>query len=226
MLGGFGTGMVNGMIFGMGAVYARVAGMSVREVSLFMGLILLGGLLLQWPVGRISDVFDRRKVIVSVTALAAAIGILLAAVPDLATQSKLGLVFLLGGMVLPMYSLYGAHLNDHLDASQMVAANSGYVLINGLGASLGPVAVSLAMAATGPAGFFMALSVVLCVIVLFAAWRMTRRPAVPVEDQGPFVGMPPRPSPIAAALNPEAPEDAADWEDIPVDAEVPAGTKN
>jgi MFS family permease len=226
VLGGFGTGMANGMVFGMGAVYARVAGMSVSEVSLFMGLILLGGLLLQWPVGRISDVFDRRRVILAVTAFATALGLLLALVPDLLTQSKLGLVFLLGGTVLPMYSLCGAHLNDHLDASQMVAANSGYVLINGLGASLGPVTVSLAMAAAGPDGFFMALSAVLGAIALFTAWRMTRRASVPQAEQGLFVGMPPRTSPIAGQLNPETPEDAADWEDIPPRAEGLAKAKN
>jgi MFS family permease len=190
-----------------------------------MGLILLGGMLLQWPVGRVSDLFDRRKVIVAVTALATGLGLLLALIPEISIPGKLGLVFLLGGMVLPMYSLCGAHLNDHLDASQMVAASSGYVLINGLGASLGPVTVSVAMAIAGPDGFFMALSAALGTILLFAAWRMTQRPSVPQEDQGIFAGMPPRTSPIAGALNPETPEDAADWEDIPPDAEGLADAK-
>ncbi|MDH3229003.1 MAG: MFS transporter [Alphaproteobacteria bacterium] len=226
VLGGLGTGMANGMVFGMGAVYARAAGMSVGETSLFMGLILLGGLLLQWPVGRVSDVLDRRKVIVAVTVLATALGLLLALVPGISTHGKLGLVFLLGGTVLPMYSLCGAHMNDHLDASQMVAANSGYVLINGLGASLGPVTVSMAMAAAGPGGFFMALAAVLGAIALFAAWRMTRRASVATEDRGLFVAMPPRTSPFAGALSPEAPEDATDWEDIPPDAEDLAEIKN
>ena len=226
VLGGFGTGMANGMIFGMGAVYARAAGMSVSEVSLFMGLILLGGMLLQWPVGHASDRIDRRKMIVAVTALATVLGLLLALVPAISTHGKLGLVFLLGGMVLPMYSLCGAHMNDHLDPSQIVAANSGYVLINGLGASLGPVTVSMAMAAAGPGGFFMALSAVLGAIVLFAVWRMTQRSAVPPGDRSHFAGMPPRTSPIASALNPEAPQDAADWEDLPTDAEEPAGAMN
>ncbi len=222
VLGGFGTGMANGMVFGMGAVYARAAGLSVSAVSLFMGLILLGGLLLQWPVGRISDLIDRRKMIVAVTALATSLSLLLALTPAISTHGKLGLVFLLGGAVLPLYSLCGAHMNDHLDPSQMVAANSGYVLINGLGASLGPVTVSMAMAAAGPAGFFIALAAVLGAIALFAAWRMTRRASVAPEDRGHFVGMPPRPSPIAGALNPEAPGDAADWKDIPPEPGKPA----
>jgi len=219
VLGGLGTGMAHGMLFGMGAVYARSVGMTVSEVSLFMGLILLGGLLLQWPVGQVSDWLDRRVVIVSVTLAATALSLLLVLIPDISTQEKLGLVFLLGGMVLPMYSLFGAHINDHLDPTQMVAASSGYVLINGLGASLGPVSVSFAMSATGPGGFFIALSAVLGAIVLFAAWRMTQRPAVAADARTSFVVMPPRTSPIAGALNPEVPEDAADWEDLPTDGE-------
>lgn len=219
VLGGLGTGVANGMLFGMGAVYARAAGMTVSEVSLFMGLILLGGMLLQWPVGQVSDWLDRRIMIVAVTAAATVLSLVLALAPTVSTHGKLALVFLLGGMVLPMYSLFGAHVNDHLDPSQMVAASSGYVLINGLGASIGPVTVSIAMSAAGPGGFFIALSAVLGAIVLFAAWRMTQRPAVAPEDRTHFMVMPPRTSPIAGALNPEAPEDAADWEDIPTEAE-------
>lgn len=215
VLGGLGTGVANGMLFGMGAVYARAAGLTVSEVSMFMGLILLGGMLLQWPVGQVSDWFDRRMVIVVITATAMAFSLVLALVPAISTHGKLGLVFLLGGMVLPLYSLCGAHMNDHLDPSQMVAANSGYVLIHGMGASLGPVTVSVAMSAAGPNGFFIAFSAVLGAIVLFAGWRMTQRPAVAPEDRSHFVAMPPRTSPIAGALNPEVPEDAADWEDIP-----------
>lgn len=226
VLGGFGSGMASGMMFGMGAVYARAAGMLLHEVSLFMGLLLLGGMLLQWPVGRASDRYDRRKVIVAVSTAAVALCMLLALLPGISTHGKLGLVFLLGGMVLPMYSLCGTHLNDHLDPSQMVAANSGYVLINGLGASLGPVTVSLAMAEIGPGGFFVALSGVLGVILLFAVWRMTQRSSVPPEDRSQFVAMPPRTSPIAGTLNPETPENAADWEDLPTGGDELAPAEN
>ncbi|UCH73803.1 MAG: MFS transporter [Rhodospirillales bacterium] len=215
VIGGLATGVANGMVFGMGAVYARAAGMSVTEVSLFMGLVLLGGMVLQWPIGQTSDWLDRRKVIVVLTALATALCLLLALHPSISTHGRLGLVFLLGGMILPMYSLFGAHLNDHLEPSQMVAANSGYVLINGLGASLGPVSVSFAMTTLGPDGFFWALSAVLGFILAFTGWRMTQSAAVPAAERSAFVAMPPRTTPIAGALNPEVPEDAADWEDLP-----------
>jgi len=100
---------------------------------------------------------------------------------------------------------------------QMVAASSAFVLVNGLGSILGPTSGSIAMQTIGPEGFFLLLALVQCSIALFALWRMTRRAAVPLEDQGAFVSMPPRGSPVAVTLNPETPEDSADWEEIPPD---------
>ncbi len=224
VVGGLATGLANGTIFGMGAVYGKMAGLSNAEVSLFMGLILLGGMLLQWPVGRISDLLDRRKVIVGVTSLAALFAAIAGLVPDLPLWWLLGLTFLFGGMTLPMYSLCGAHLNDFLDPKQMVAASSAFVLVNGLGAILGPTSGSIAMQLAGPEGFFMWLALVHCFIALFALWRMTRRASRPLEDQGNFVSMPPRGSPVAVTLNPETPDDAADWEEIPSEFD-PMGTE-
>ncbi len=60
MVGYFGTVMANGAYFGMGAVYGREIGLSVRDISVFISLILLGGMFLQWPIGRLSDAWDRR----------------------------------------------------------------------------------------------------------------------------------------------------------------------
>lgn len=217
VIGGLATGLTNGVIFGMGAVFGKAAGMSNAEVSMFMGLILLGGMLLQWPVGRISDFLDRRKVIIGVTSLAALLATVAGLVPDMPLGWLLGLTFLFGGMTLPMYSLCGAHLNDYLDPRQMVAASSAFVLVNGLGSILGPTSGSIAIQGIGPKGFFLWLALVQCFIALFALWRMTRRAAVPLENQGHFVSMPPRGSPVAVTLNPETPEDAADWEEIPPD---------
>jgi MFS family permease len=225
MVGGLTTGLANGVIFGMGAVYGKAAGLSNAQVSMFMGLVLLGGMLLQWPVGRISDILDRRMVIVGVTFLAAVLALVAGTVPGLPFWALLGLTFLFGGMTLPMYSLCGAHLNDFLDPKQMVAASSSFVLVNGIGAILGPTSGSIAMHLAGPDGFFLLLAAVHFFIAVFALWRMTRRRAIPVAEQGPFVSMPPRGSPMSATLNPEAPEDASDWEEIPDDFEpMPEGT--
>lgn len=218
VIGGIGTGMAGGMLLGMGAVYAQIAGMTLAQVSLFMALMFIGAMVLQWPIGRLSDLVDRRKVIFAAAVSVSAIFLTLALLPAVPVWITLAAAFVFGGLTLPMYSLCGAHLNDHLEPRQMVAASGGYVLLNGLGAVLGPVTASAAMTGVGPMGFFLALALVHGAIALFAIWRMTRRSAVPAEDQGAFVAMPVRGSPIAATLNPEAPGEFGEWEGLPEDA--------
>jgi MFS family permease len=216
LLGICGVGVAQGMVFGMGAVYARSAGLSIAETSLFMGAILLGGVLLQWPIGWLSDIIDRRRVITAVTFAAAALAATAAALPEMPLPGLLAIACLFGGMNLPMYSLCNAHTNDFLAPAQMVGAGSALVLVSGVGATFGPMLAAVSITRLGPGGFFWMLGAVHAMIGLFALYRMARRSAMPLEEQGAFVAIPARTSPMAAALNPEAPEDADDWENIPV----------
>jgi MFS family permease len=214
VFGALGTGMAHGALFGMGAVFAQSTGMSVAQISVFMAVAVLGGVVLQWPVGRLSDRFDRRQVLTTVTFVAAfsafaatfVSGPLAGVLPD---WSLYVLVALFGGMTLPMYSLTIAHANDHLEPDQMVAASGGLVLAGGIGASFGPVTAASVMSVMGPAGFFWTLGAIHAIIGVFALYRMRRRLALPLEDQGAFVAVPPRASPIAAYLTPESPEAGA-----------------
>ncbi len=206
LAGIFGTVMAHGAFFGMGAVYGRAAGLSVPEISLLIGLWLAGGVVLQWPLGRLSDAFDRRRVLTAVTFAA---GLLALTAPLLVGRSQPGLlavVAVYGGLALPMYSLCIAHTNDFLKPEQMVQASGTLVLVGGIGASLGPVSAGLVMASIGPAGFFWWLAAIHAAIGLFAVWRMTRRAAPPVAEQGPYVALPPRATPAASALRAEAVE--------------------
>jgi MFS family permease len=209
VLGCLGVGLAQSAFFGMGAVYGAEIGLSVPEISLFMSAMILGGIALQWPVGRFSDRFDRRRVITTVTVLAAAAA--LGAVP-VSAVSKTGLfalVCLFGGLSLPMYSLCVAHTNDFLRPDQMVAASSGLVLVFGIGAIFGPITVAWVMSGLGAAGFFLYLAAMHTAIGLFAVYRMFRRPAPPLEEQGPYISVPPTASPMAATLAP-APTDEED----------------
>ena len=104
---------------------------------------------------------------------------------------------------LNMYSLCRAHTNDFLEPSQMVAASSSLVFVTGIGAIFGPVTVSVLMSFLGPPGYFWGLGAFSGSVGLFAVYRMTRRAARPVKDQGAYVPMPPRGSPMVAVLTPE-----------------------
>ncbi|MEE8189749.1 MAG: MFS transporter [Kiloniellales bacterium] len=213
VLGTLGTGMAQGGLIGMGAVYAMSSGLSIAEVSLFMAATLFGGMLFQWPIGRLSDRFDRRRVLTAVTILAALWAFMATAVtgplaPLFPAWSLFLLAGLFGGMNMPMYSLTIAHTNDFLEPKQMVAASGTLVLVGGIGAVLGPMTLAGAMSFMGPSGFFWGLGVVHAVIGAFALYRMTVRQARPLEDQGAYVPVPPPASPVAAVLASEDEEHA------------------
>lgn len=194
-VGAFATGMSHGAVFGMAAVFARTYGLTVAEVSLFMTALIAGGAILQWPIGRLSDRIERRKVIVGVSLLAA----LAAAVTyPIARQTDHGLIamgFVFGGVILPLYGLYVAHTNDHLKPSQMVAASSGLYMAVAIGAVLGPSLTGWLMDLAGPAGFLGYFVVVHLAMVGFARHRMACSVA-PVEH-APYAPVPGRTAELA-----------------------------
>jgi len=210
VVGAMATGAAHGVLFGMGAVYAGQIGLSVAQISLFMGVAITGGMLFQWPVGRLSDRFDRRRVMIVVTLLAAIFAI--AAVPIAATSQTMLLVltFLFGGMTLPMYSLCIAHTNDHLEPGQMVAASGTLVLVGGIGACFGPSLVAGLMSMAGPDAFFVALALVHAAIGLFGLYRMSQRAATPLDEQSPNVPFMSGALPGAAAMSARALRDQMD----------------
>ncbi len=55
------TGLILGAFYGLGAVYARRLGLDLKETSLFMSGAIVGGIILQWPLGLLADRFDRRR---------------------------------------------------------------------------------------------------------------------------------------------------------------------
>ena len=210
------NGVAVSMMFGMGAVYGRSIGMDNTEVGYFMTAPMVGALLLQYPVGRLSDRFDRRLVILSVSIM----GGVAAGLATLFGQQQFALLILCmliyGGALFPSYSLCIAHANDFLTPSQMVAAASGLVMVNGIGAVIGSPMAAMAIEYLGIGSFFVMIAGVQVLLALFILFRMTRRAAVPNEAQGPFVAIPESGSAIAATLNPEA-----QW--IPSSEEVTEG---
>ena len=123
---------------------------------------MIGGIVAQWPIGHLSDRFDRRRVITIVALLASIFALLAAILGGTSPVLLLTFMFLLGCMTLPMYSLCIAHTNDYLEPPQMVQAGATLVLVGGAGACFGPSIAAALMGALGSAAFF----------VLSAKWVM------------------------------------------------------
>ncbi len=205
------SGCVMGAFYGLGALFAQKVGLPTAETSQFMGAVIIGGLVLQWPIGKLSDMLDRRQVMVGVT-LATAIVCYL--IMDKDVHDGLGLLALgalFGGLSFTIYPLAVAYTNDYIGPEDRVPASGGLMISYGIGASLGPTLGSVMMDFLDARGLFIFIGGVALVLMVFILWRITQRRAPALADQGDFQPMQ-RTSPVVYELYPE-PEPDANLED-------------
>ena len=186
--------------FGMASVWGTQAVLSVKEISIFVAFIYVGGLVLQYPIGWFSDRMDRRGLVLGLSAMGAAVLMLPIVWSAFAGQVPFVVLVMVGalggGISNPLYSLLVAYVNDYLDNSDMAAASAGLIFINGLGAITGPVITGWIMAQVGPNGFFLFMAVLFAVLSGYTAWRMTQRRMTP-ESHGAYTPMTPNSSVVA-----------------------------
>jgi MFS family permease len=197
-------GITSSILFGMGAVYATKLGLGLGEISLFMASAMLGALLLQYPLGRLSDSIDRRTIILIVQILAVLAAVLAYFAENFSFYFILLGAVLYGGTHTPLYSLYIAHANDYLNPNQIVAMSSKLVMINGAAAVSGPPIVGYMMNLFGPSAFYPTMAFIHFVAIAFVVLRMFARQSVPTEAQAPFIAVPTRSTPMVATIHPEA----------------------
>jgi MFS family permease len=155
------SGVSWAIVFTFGPVYAQRAGFSISQISLYMGVAMVGGALMQFPLGWLSDAIGRRATIFAMSlggVAASLLGLYAHAMPPLYQYVPFALI---GALVLPLYGLGVAHTNDHVAPQMRVAAAAGLVLLFGLGSIAGPLAVGSAITTLGAGGFFVVLAAVM-----------------------------------------------------------------
>lgn len=187
-------------IFLMGGVFATLAsmsavwgatpevGLSVAQISLFVAAIYSGGLVLQYPLGWVSDRYDRRKLVMILAAIGALTTLLVV------TLQPGGVLLVIAGAVLggvshPIYAMLLAYTNDYLDQSDMAAASAGLLFIYGVGSMGGPLIAGWLMGVVGPDGYWIYMGALLAAVAAYAGWRMTRRAALPAAEQGNYAAI-------------------------------------
>ena len=199
--------------FGMAAVFGAEAGLSVGQISMFVASFFVGALVLQYPIGWLSDRMDRRVLIFSSALICGIGGILGFVLIDFFAMLLIAGV-LVGGMSNPLYSLLIAYTNDFLEHDDMAAAAGGMVFINGLGAVAGPLITGWFMGLVGPRGFFLFIAGLMLTMAAYAAYRMTQRAAPSVEDTESYAPIIASASPVAVGVAQEyAIETAQDEQD-------------
>lgn len=169
------AGMINSSINGMGPVFARESGLSIFGVSTFMAAVILSGMVLQFPIGRLSDHFNRRTILMIVATLTAlaSLGVVWAGgLPPIWLYIS-GALF--GAFCYTIYPLCAAQINDLADPGRMVQVSAGLLLAYGVGASIGPIVAAQMMGRFGPPGMFAANAALAGLLALFTVYRMLAR---------------------------------------------------
>ena len=210
MVSSFFYGTIQSALFTLLAVYATTMNFSIFQISLVTFLLAVSGAISQWPIGKLSDIFDRRRVIIIVTFAAAffAFCAILSSrqmyLPgELATSKFWFYVFLIlfSFCSLPMFSLILAHTNDFIPKEKFVAAGASLQFTFGMGAMGGPFLCSIFMGYVGPNGFFIFLLFFHVLIGIYGIYRSRVRPVVENPDSQ-FVAMPQSITPAGIELNP------------------------
>lgn len=184
------SGIFVGGFYSLGAIYANLIGLDVQMTSLFMFFGVLGGLLIQFPLGRLSDRMDRRFLMMWIA------GILFFIAPwvhffvsDGVWQLCTG-ALLLGCGTFILYPLSVSHVNDLIEDDDRVNAAGMLILLQSLGMIFGPVAISYFMQHFGAISFVLAYSAVTAGFVLFTLKHITFKPDINYINITPTAPMP------------------------------------
>jgi len=189
VMGSFGSGLAVAAVYSLLPLYLQRTGLPVDRIGQMMAVVVLGALLLQYPVGRWSDRHDRQLVLILIGAFCTLISAAVLWLP-MTTWTLAGLLFLLGGGVFSLYPVAVGHAADRAPAGALVRMSQGLLLINAIGSALSPPLISPVMAVLGDAGLFWSFGGMGVFLVLFFGWRRSVRPApVPVAPFSPSTPM-------------------------------------
>jgi MFS family permease len=181
-------GLANAAFWAVGPIYPQMLGYPKDAIALFMSAVVIGAALMVFPLGALSDRFDRRYVMIGSALLGALSAMGLA---EFGGKSVLYLIVfggLFGAFVIPMFGLAAAHANDRADRAQALETNGGLLLLHSSGSIVGATMGGLAMATFGPPALFAYVASIYLAFAAFCLWRVTRRaPPIPKEEGAPVL---------------------------------------
>ena len=196
------SGLALGAFWGMAPVYASLSGFDATGVGLLMSSAILGGALLQWPIGIYSDKHDRRLVLFWVVALAVAVALLMSVLPS--GRLLLAAIFVWGGLAFAIYPIAVAQLIDQLHSDEILAGSSSLLMVNGIGSACGPLLAGLLMQQLGAQALPLYFAATLGLLAAYTLYRLRHVSDLVSEPHGHFMPML-RPSHTVLELMPDAP---------------------
>jgi len=187
------AGILAGSFQSFAPVFGVQQGMTSSNIANMMVLVMLGALLFQFPLGKLSDMIDRRFVMVGLSLAGTVVGFMIAQYPVNGAAPQLtffGLMVLLGGFVYPIYGLVNAHANDHAKPEDFVKISSSLLILYGVGNMIGPVVTGPLMEWAGTNALFQMIGISHLILATHMTYRITRREAPDDEQQMDYQNIP------------------------------------
>ena len=176
------VGLTNGSFWALAPVFAQAGSTEVAIVAVFMSIAVIAGAVGQWPLGRMSDRMDRRRVIVLASAGAVCAAGLLALLDPPGDKMLLPTAFAYGLFAFPLYSLCVAHTNDFAEKNRYVEVACGLLLVYAVGAVIGPIVASVFMRLIGEGGLFLFTALTHLGLIGYTVHRLRQRAVAPIEE--------------------------------------------
>jgi MFS family permease len=202
LIGSFSAGMIMGVIQGLMPLVFKDSFKEQSNVATYMFAIIFGGMLLQYPVGRISDIIERRLVLIGINMITIALSV----VCILNMQEGwlfFSVMLLFGGLTFTLYPISIAHACDALALNDIVAGTQSLLLAYSIGAVFGPIIAPFFMQSFGSSGLFIYFILVCGTFTPLVIVRKTQKADTPQEEN--FISMP-QTSPLMSELDPRGEE--------------------
>jgi MFS family permease len=189
------SGLVSSAFYALVPAWMQGENIDRATIALFMLVAVLGGLVFQVPVGRLSDRFDRRIVLAALSLGFAVTAVALVLLPR-SLPMVLTAAALLGGFMSTLYPVCVALAHDRMPADRVVAVSGRLILVSGLGSVIGPLVGTSLMARFDINGVFYFMAAAAVLLALVAAVRSITT-APPVHLQRSFDILAPQAAPLA-----------------------------
>ena len=202
-IGCFVSGMIMSSFYALAPIFGKEINLSVLQISEIMGFTILGGLALQWPIGHLSDIFNRRKVLLGVCFILMLLSYALFYSHQFPYYVLLILMILFGGVSFTIYPLCITYTCDYFSEKNIVGISCALLIIYGVGCVVGPLISPIFMGIVGPSGLFLYVSLLCATYIIIGMWRALYNKPFHEEEQSDYLPLP-RATSLAFYLDPRS----------------------
>ena len=177
MTGALCCGLISSALYGLAPIFSRQNDMSITATALFMAFLIYGGGILQWPIGRLSDRMDRRKLMAFMCLASGVLSLVVLYSAKLDLVYYLGSAVLFGAFSFTVYPLALAHINDSTPQGKLLYASAGMLTAFSIGAIFGPILASLTIEFFSYDALFWYFFVIYALYAILVLWRIRTRAA-------------------------------------------------